>query len=148
MNSALRIAEYIIEYHTRKEWVISNLRLQKLLYFIQAFFLSVLDRACFPEDIEAWEYGPVVPVVYYEYKCYGSRNIPFTGRRMVEEISSDDIIHIQGMLDECSTLSTTELVEITHRQEPWATSYIPNQKVVIPKELIRNYFTAERHEEK
>ena len=45
--------------------LISNLKLQKLVYYAQGFYLALHDEALFPEDIEAWTHGPVVPVLYH-----------------------------------------------------------------------------------
>jgi len=55
---------------------VSNLKLQKILYFIQAEFLVVKGIPCFEEEIIAWGFGPVVLEVYHEYKVYGAAGIP------------------------------------------------------------------------
>ena len=67
MHSALDVARYIINYSNKKDYHISNLKLQKLLYFTQAYYLAFTDshKPCFPERIEAWNFGPVVPEVYH-----------------------------------------------------------------------------------
>ena len=49
---------------------ISNLKLQKLLYYMQGFHLAFFNAPFFNESIEAWTYGPVVPVVFQEFKRY------------------------------------------------------------------------------
>ena len=48
--------------------LISNLKLQKLLYYAQGFHLALYDQPLFPEAIEAWTHGPVVPDLYRHYK--------------------------------------------------------------------------------
>ena len=58
------IAEYIIYREASQGRTVSNLRLQKLLYFVQAQFIVQKDAPCFTERMEAWDYGPVVPEVY------------------------------------------------------------------------------------
>ena len=68
MYDVLLMAKYIIKYCNKSNLPISNLKLQKLLYFIQAAFLVEKGHACFPDEIEAWDFGPVVPAVYYKYK--------------------------------------------------------------------------------
>ena len=91
MYSALVVARYIIKRCNELNRPISNLKLQKLLYFVQAEFLVGEGSACFPEEIEAWDFGPVVPEeeieawdfgpvvpeVYHRYKAYGSASIPY-----------------------------------------------------------------------
>lgn len=79
MYKVLDVCRYIINYSNREDYGVSNLKLQKLLYFIQVYFLmnSEDHQPCFSEKIEAWDFGPVVPVAYREYKQYGSTDIPF-----------------------------------------------------------------------
>ena len=55
--------------------MMTNLRLQKLLYFAQGWHLARFGRPLFDASIEAWPYGPVVPEVYRAYKEYGREGI-------------------------------------------------------------------------
>ena len=54
---------------------ISNLKLQKMLYYMQGFHLAFFDTPLFDDEIYAWQYGPVVPSVYNEYKRYNAKAI-------------------------------------------------------------------------
>ena len=65
MYSAIDIARYIIWYCKNHGYTISNLKLQKILYFVQAEFLVSAGAPCFYQDIEAWDFGPVIPEVYH-----------------------------------------------------------------------------------
>ena len=76
MYNVLDVARYIIWYCKKKGYSISNLKLQKILYFVQAEFLVSVGSPCFAEEIEAWDFGPVVPEVYHEFKIFGSADIP------------------------------------------------------------------------
>lgn len=73
---ALDITRYVIKYSNDQDYGVSNLKLQKILYFIQAYFLIQTNHPCFKESIEAWDFGPVVPDVYKQYKAYGGTDIP------------------------------------------------------------------------
>ena len=75
MYSALDIAKYIIDYSNRRDTPVSNLQLQKILYYIQMNFYRRLNKPAFNEDIEAWRYGPVVSSVYNVYCMYGASDI-------------------------------------------------------------------------
>jgi uncharacterized phage-associated protein len=55
---------------------ISNLKLQKLLYYAQGVHLAMYGRPLFPEAIYAWKHGPVVPEIYHFFKEYGAKPIP------------------------------------------------------------------------
>lgn len=58
MYDALTVAEYVIKYSTLSGMPVSNLRLQKVLYFIQAEFMVSTNSECFNDRIEAWDLGP------------------------------------------------------------------------------------------
>lgn len=70
MYNVLEIAHKILNKATQTEFEepISNLKLQKLLYYMQGFHLAYFDTPLFDDDIEAWMYGPVVPCVYNHFK--------------------------------------------------------------------------------
>ena len=76
------VAEYVITYSEVKDYGISNLKLQKILYLIQAYSLIHTKKPCFSEDIEAWDFGPVIPEVYRKYKQFGSTDIQVRGRSL------------------------------------------------------------------
>ena len=144
MYSAQSIARYIIQRCNEQNTPISNLKLQKLLYFVQAEFLVARNRPCFAEEIEAWDFGPVVPEVYQEYKIFGGANIPVIGRMSRPVIiSRDDQKLIDGIIDECAQYSASTLVDITHRQHPWKKAYIRGYNNVIPRRSIQRYFEEE-----
>ena len=75
MVPALFVANYIIEYSNNMGDEMNNLKLQKLLYFINARFLVEENRSLFEENFEKWKFGPVIPSVYHEYKSCGAFGI-------------------------------------------------------------------------
>jgi len=141
MYDVLIVAKYIIKRCNELDRTISNLKLQKLLYFVQAEFLVSTGDPCFNESIEAWDFGPVVPVVYHKYKVYGSASIPFINRRWIDTISDSAKELIDGIVDECSQYSAATLVEITHNQDPWKDAYQPYSNNVITKRSIKRFFS-------
>lgn len=76
--TAIQIANYII-------WLVNNrlqkknltpLKLQKILYYVQATYLARTGgNSLFIDPIQKWQYGPVVPSVYFEFKDYGVSHI-------------------------------------------------------------------------
>lgn len=140
MYSALSVAKYIIDYSTTD---VSNLKLQKMLYFIQGFALAKLDRPLFPDEIEAWTYGPVVPNVYREYMQYGA--LPLRGVSVFSEQIEDPSIKnfLNSLIDSMSSYSASDLVKMTHVPEsPWHKTWMngSGRFSCIPKELIMHYF--------
>lgn len=143
MYDALKVAEYVIKYSTLKGTPVSNLRLQKVLYFIQAEFMVSTNNVCFNDKIEAWDLGPVVPTVYRKYKIFGASSIPVDNKDNENVIKNKDVKMINETIDNCNKYSTSTLVEITHNQDPWIKargSYL--SKVISPKSLYE-YFKEE-----
>lgn len=158
MYNVLDICRFIINYCDEKDYSLSNLKLQKILYFIQAYFLSCTDskKPCFKEKIEAWTFGPVVPVAYHEYKQFGNTNIPRVTHYIEYNENNfwkskvmqyhDDIICngdkeiIEKLVDKFAKYSTTALVNITYHQTPWMNAYKQGHNHIISNEAIKNYF--------
>lgn len=146
MYKALSIARYIIDYCNSRGSGISNLKLQKVLYYVQAEFLvSTPDHSpCFSDEIEAWDFGPVVPSVYHRYKIYGGAIIPSSQNDsflfLYEKISESDQGKINAMVDATAKYSASQLVEFTHNQLPWKKAYVRGRNNLISNETIRAYF--------
>ena len=137
--SAINISKYIVTKYTKKEKPITNLQLQKILYFIQKEFLN--QNMSFKEDIQAWRFGPVVADVYHLFSNYGAMSI-------IENYSSEDT-HIESKYIEIidritkvkSEMSPWALVAETHKENSaWHKTYAGgsgNKNVILPK-LIKD----------
>ena len=156
------VSHYIIVYSNNKDYGVSNLKLQKLLYFIQAYFLANDYPPCFYEKIEAWSFGPVVPEVYREYKQYGAMDIPTSdyyfkidennildSHRVYYEdiIAGQDKFIIREIVDRFADYAATDLVAITHKQRPWIEAFAKGRNSEITTEAIKNYFKEEKEKE-
>ncbi len=151
MYDVLNVARFVINYCNDMKYDISNLRLQKLLYFIQAYYIGVKNKsALFNEDFEAWDFGPVVPCVYHEYKSFGGNDIPkinkyFEGMTIIKYdekmILKTDRNNISHVIDMFKNVSTSRLVSITHGQDPWINAYNSLDKTIYKKD-IKKYFVA------
>ena len=142
----LDVCKYVINYINRKGYVISNLKLQKILYFIQAYFLAFTteQRPCFRNKIEAWDFGPVVPDAYHEYKQYGGSSIPIAISGNDSIIDEEDRKYMEEVIDQFSKYSATALVTITHNQEPWRSVYRKGERnIEITTDSIKDYFKDE-----
>lgn len=112
----LEVSRHIINYSNRMGYGVSNLKLQKLLYFVQAYFLAFTESGapCFKEKIEAWDFGPVVPNVYYYFCGYGAMKI----MNYYDEdfsLNYEDRQIIDKIIIEKRDMDPWQLVEETHR---------------------------------
>ena len=139
MSNVINISNYIIKYCMEKEYKITNLRLQKILYYVQGYFFKAYDQPAFLEEIVAWPYGPVVPEAYYNFCSFGRddlclyENIEYD----FSSISKEEKKYINTIVDICSSISVTELVNKTHSEEPWKTT---QERTIIDFEKIAGFF--------
>ncbi len=137
MYQAIVLSKYIITKCVKDGYPISNLQLQKILYYIQAYYVKHNNQA-FVDDIEAWQFGPVVPAVYYRFCGFGA--MPIT-RQYDETISLEDQAMIDPIVEEKRSLYPWDMVNDTHRPGgAWAQTY-QNGKgngEVIPLSLIKD----------
>lgn len=118
---------------------ISNLKLQKLVYYAQGFYLALYDEALFDDNIEAWAHGPVVPVVYHEYKSSGKLPIelgsPFNAHVC---LTKQEISHIETIFDVFGQFSAWKLRNMTHEESPWIKHEATAD--VMPHQELKEYF--------
>lgn len=133
--SAMEIAKYVVTKCTDDGHPISNLQLQKILYYIQKEYLKSGDIA-FGEDIEAWRFGPAVPIVYYEFA--GSGAMPIIVRYDVN-LNFEDKKRMDKIIEEKILLNPWDLVSDCHRDGgAWSSVYKEGRgdRRLIPVELI------------
>jgi uncharacterized phage-associated protein len=135
MATANEVAKYLV-----KSLPVDNLKLQKLLYYSQAVHIVLHEKApLFPEDIEAWDYGPVVPTVYHEYKPFGFDIIP--GSDEPTTLSLLEMRSVDMALATFGKMSGPELINQTHHEAPWKNAYKPGRpSSVIPLTSMYEYF--------
>lgn len=135
--NAEAVANFIINKCTSDENPISNLKLQKILYYAWVEYYKATKKYLFIDSICAWQFGPVVPDVYYEYCVYGGRPINLLCEI---EISKEDQDILAPIIDKYEYEPVSELVEKTHRPGmAWDQIYqggIGNHKP-IPFDLIK-----------
>lgn len=134
---AVHIAKYIINKCTIDQHPISNLQLQKILYCIQRDFLKN-DMLAFDDDFEAWQFGPVVPEVYYLFCGFGAIRIRM---KYDLDIGSDYAALINPIIERKRLLNPWDWSEdINATGKAWDKVYSNgsgNHKV-IPKQIVKN----------
>jgi uncharacterized phage-associated protein len=114
--TALDVAKYMIAQSAKKQSPISNLKLQKLLYYCQAWHLASERKALFPDVIEAWVHGPVVPTVFQHYREYKWTPIK---ESTIPALPSDKAMFVNKVLAAYGKLSAEQLERLSHKEEPW-----------------------------
>ncbi len=111
MCKAINLAKYVVTKCVTDNKPISNLQLQKILFYIQKCHLKK-EQIAFYDDIEAWKFGPVVPNVYYRFCGYGAMPITIPYKNI--DISPLDTELVNNCIEKHRDLSPWNLVNMTH----------------------------------
>lgn len=117
---------------------ITNLKLQKLVYYAQGFYLALFDKPLFNEEIKAWKHGPVVPDLYQAYKEHVKDCLPLPDDFSLEQLSKDEFELVEEMYRVFGQYTAWKLREMTHEEPPWKNHEFNLD--VIPKSELKEYF--------
>lgn len=120
---------------------LTNLKLQKLLYYQQGYHLAAFGTPLFSENIEAWMYGPVVPTVYDEFSSYGSSALPMVDMEM--SLGEEEEILFNQVYDAYREFSAIGLMNRTHTERPWIEATPHDRGTVIPQSSMAAYFKTQ-----
>ncbi len=136
------VANYFISLSNETGNLITNLKLQKLVYYTQAWALAINNEKIFDSDFEAWVHGPVLRELYAKYKKFQWKPIDENVGDSIEILASmpEDVRSVvKEVTDEYFGLSAYELERLTHAEEPW----IKARKGVEASELSRNIISKD-----
>ncbi len=141
MLTAQQVAEYFLRKTESDELddAISNLKLQKLLYYAQGYHLGLYKKPLFDDDIEAWAHGPVVPSVYRKYSHCKSGSIPAPHSARTLEIDDKTKLFLDEVYRVMGQYAPWKLRNMTHNEPPWKNT---KRNEVITKEVMKKYFGA------
>lgn len=129
---------------TRSPANMTNMKVNKLLYYAQAWALVRLGTPLFDEQIEAWQHGPVIPSVYHLYEPFKSDPITIIGdTSFLNSISAEESQLLLDVAREYDGLSAWQLRNQSHGDnEPWSKVYDPQKMhTVISNEMIKECFS-------
>lgn len=141
MYDVQTIADYVIVHCNNNYWSVSNLKLQKILYFLQAEFLVTKNIKLFEEDIVASDIGPVIPPVYKRFSVFGGAGIFYPVNAKCPKLVDEDKIIIDDMLKELNKYSSVYLIQLTLNQSPWMKNYSKYKQEIITAKDIKEYFS-------
>jgi uncharacterized phage-associated protein len=113
MASAHDVAAYI----TQKRGEMSAMKLQKLVYYSQAWHLVWEEKRLFADRVEAWANGPVVPSLYREHR--GQFKVKDWPRGDASKLSKEQVESIDAVLKFYGPKPAHYLSELTHSEAPW-----------------------------
>lgn len=145
---AINIANWFIgQFDKEAGDVITHLKVQKLLYFSEAWCQVLLDQELFIENIEAWAHGPVVREVFFQFSDAGWNPLSVTGDIIEFDSNVKDLLF--QILATYGNESAKTLEALTHQDQPWKDArgqLAPEAKCtnIIAKQSIKKYY-AEKY---
>ena len=98
----------------------THLRLQKLVYYAQAWSLAIRDKPLFPNTFQAWPHGPVCPALWNKFRDFGFNPIPADDAKNTESLlSEDEDKFLHEVWRVYGALSAKRLEDLTHSEKPW-----------------------------
>jgi uncharacterized phage-associated protein len=129
--------------------LITNLKMQKLLYYVYVWCLVREGEVCFKHKFQAWPNGPVLPVVYRKLKQFGAAPIDpgfadletKKDLKELKDILGDDLtLIIDKVYEKYGTKSAFELVALTHSEAPWKNAIQKEgRKEIEDKDILETY---------
>jgi len=139
----LKIANFFLATADMDDAHVDPLKLQKLLYYAQGFWLGLHGEPLFHDQFEAWPHGPVVPHVYHHFKRYGSSPIDPPSEKEFAWTAIDEEVEdfLDEVWDEFGRYSGWALRNMTHDEQPWKAGHQQLDQR-ISQESMKRYFRA------
>jgi len=120
---------------------LTPLKLVKLTYLCEGWSLALRDQSIFCEDVEAWQYGPVVALLYAKIRRFKAAPVPPIDCDETP-LSEDQKVLIKSVYHAYKHLSGPQLSDLTHQPgTPWSQTWDrKNRKQIIPTSLIKDHF--------
>lgn len=146
------VSNYFLAIANETGTYMSNLKLQKLVYFFQAWYYAYKKETLFDSQFQAWVHGPVIPELYHNYKSFGYNPI------IVDRLGEDEIKYFKSKLEEEELIFLKQIEEfympktgyeletLSHSDDPWiiARKGIPDDQPseeIITLESIHDYYS-------
>lgn len=145
------VTNFILDLCDEQGFEVSNMGLNKIIFFAHSDLIATQEHALVKSTFEAWQHGPVLPIIYHQFKNFGSKAIKsramklckITGDKIVAEYN--EIGHLQNFLKDCvlvyGKMSASQLRTLSHEKGGawdyvWHSSEKHNLGMKIPNKLI------------
>ena len=138
--TARDVAEYFLRQTDEESGdLISNLKLQKLVYYAQCLHLAIFEKPLFDDEIVAWMHGPVVVDLYHDYKEFGGSAIVLNDLQPsnLDEKTKEFLDEVYKALGQ---YSAWKLRDMTHKETPWINADNKGSGSVITHSDMQEFF--------
>ena len=134
------VCDYLIQIIAESGHTVNALKLNALLFFAQGIYLATFDMPLFKEDFEAWDCGPIIPIVWRRFKKYGNCSIHLTKYEYC--LQKEDEIFLYGIVQNFGPFQATPLFKLIRNQNEYKKAKQDSTKI-ISKQIIKESFLAD-----
>jgi uncharacterized phage-associated protein len=146
MITAINVSELFLSWGNKEGEVITNLKMQKLLYYAEAWHLVNFKCSLFKEEIEAWQYGPVIREAYNHFKEFNHTGIEYLSTGLEEQqFNPDQLEFLTEFYDKFIVISAHSLVNSSHSEKPWMDTFDKSNPLannLMSKEKMKTYYNS------
>lgn len=141
--AAYVVAKDILKLAKENNETVSNLKMQKLLYYAQAWYMVNNNGIILFDDvIEARKFGPVIPSVYEKFKKFKRNPIEIVVNDIdLIELTEEQKDYLKEFYKNFMPCSTTELISMTHNEKPWQEAYASGLNTPISTKTMYAYYS-------
>ena len=151
MKDARTVANRLLTLAQQDGGSLTPMQLLKLVYMAHGWMLGLKGRPLIRDDVEAWQYGPVIPRLYNAVRGFKGRPIEGQLRDDGAALDADEIDIVDQVYGIYGRRTGPALSRLTHQpNSPWAKVYTPGAfGVEIPNDIIEDHYAmlAKRGEE-
>lgn len=155
-HSPKAVANYFLKKAWENDFSLTPIQVIKLVYIAHGWTLAVLGDSLIHDEVEAWQYGPVIPALYDEFKIFGNQPIDKLARSKVckswasmeatADFSALEKELMDAVWDEYGDWEGFQLSDLTHKKgTPWDIAYKSKSsgrpRIVISKDLIKKHYS-------
>ncbi|WP_411954769.1 Panacea domain-containing protein [Alkalibacillus sp. S2W] len=144
MAKAMEVAKFLLylKEHDPRGLKLSNLKLQKLLYYSHGYYLALHNKLLIHDRfLEAWKYGPVIPDIYHNFNSFGSGDIKINDNSLGKiELNDIEKSIIAYVWKEYGEFTGGQLIDKSHSESPWLNAFTENKNNIIENKDIEKYF--------
>jgi len=144
-NTSRNLADFLIAESRERGDLLTPLKLQKLMFYADAWFMALYDKELTSERFQAWVHGPVALSQYHRFKAYQWR--PILEEVEKPEFDKRTTKHLKEILDVFGPETGPALEMMTHSEKPWvkARGGIPDDEpcnAYISKKTTKKFYAS------
>jgi len=145
------VADLIVSFSNEHGDWITNLKLQRLLYYAQAWHLALYGKPLFADTFQAWPNGPIQPDVYAAYLEFGE--LPIESANASWLVPDAVLSHIADVLKAYGHMPAYNLERLACSEEPWKAARegkLPDESSTseISHEIMKTFYRARLNDKK